>query len=138
MIIAANVRYSILVSYMNGILSYSLIIVYTMKLKNNIINHAILSVEPFVHYKFLFKNTSWLRFSSLKRDLRWQLMYQIVEKILSDGVDIAGIARYSLAILARVGIGSYFSSTILKDLPFCQCIQHCSTMTILFIFVLTS
>ena len=55
------------------------------------------------NYKFLFRNTSWLRFSPLKRDLRWELMYPVAENILSDGVDMAGIARYSLAILAKVG-----------------------------------
>ena len=30
-------------------------------------------------------------------------MYPAAENILSDGVDIAGIAKYSLAILAKVG-----------------------------------
>ena len=54
------------------------------------------------NYKFLFRNTSWLRFSPLKRDLRWEFMYPAAENILSDGVDMAGIARYSLAILAKV------------------------------------
>jgi len=30
-------------------------------------------------------------------------MYPAAENILSDGVDMAGIARYSLAILAKIG-----------------------------------
>ena len=41
--------------------------------------------------------------SLLKRDLLWELMYPAAENILSDRVDMAGIARYYLAILAKVG-----------------------------------
>ena len=51
-------------------------------------------------YDVLFINV--IIIYSTKQDLCWQLMYPVAEKIPLVGVDIAGTARYSLAILFKV------------------------------------
>ena len=59
------------------------------------------------NYKFLFKNLNWLMFPHLNetffRNLR---MYPAAENILSNGVDMAGIARYRIVRIFR---GTIFS-----------------------------
>jgi|GEM_PF-4443870 len=52
---------------------------------------------------FLFKNIIRLKNSALILDLLGESKFPASENSLSDGVDVAGTAKYILAILAKIG-----------------------------------